>query len=109
MANIEATRDKLIASLREVLPGQTCGDISNVLSPSDGRLWKEATLPYNLRLADSIGPLALVYRECSLGVRVDAHVQLNQLKRYRQPYNAPRNAKSPLSPGRVAIPMLPTL
>jgi FAD/FMN-containing dehydrogenase len=74
MADIEVTREKLIACLREVLPGQTHGAIPKVLGPSDGRLRKEATLPYNLRLADSIGPLALVYRECPLGVRVVAHV-----------------------------------
>lgn len=109
MANIEVPREKLIACLREVLPGQTLGDIPKVLSPSDGRVWKEATLPYNLRLADSIGPLALVYRECPLGVQADAHVQLKQLKRYRQPCNAPRNAKFPPSRGQVVIPMLPTL
>lgn len=63
MADVELVRQSLISCLLGSLPSQTPEGNPSVLSPvSRQGLWEEATLPYNLRLKDSVGPLAVVYR-----------------------------------------------
>jgi hypothetical protein len=62
MKDIEVVRQSLLNCLREALPSTTPEGNPSVLDPSARQVWTEATLPYNLRLADTIGPLALVYR-----------------------------------------------
>jgi hypothetical protein len=64
MANVELVRQSLISCLHGALPAHTPEGYPSVLGPdARGGLWAEATLPYNLRLADTLGPLAVVYRE----------------------------------------------
>jgi len=64
MANIELVRQSLISCLHGAIPAHTPEGYPSVLGPdARGGLWAEATLPYNLRLADTVGPLAVVYRE----------------------------------------------
>lgn len=64
MPDIEETRKTLLTCLWDALPRYTPDGLPAVLDPTSGQgLWAEATLPYNLRLTDEIGPLALVYRE----------------------------------------------
>jgi hypothetical protein len=64
MADIELVRQSLISCLHGALPAHTPEGYPSVLGPdARGGLWAEATLPYNLRLADTVGPLAVVYRE----------------------------------------------
>lgn len=64
MGDIELVRQSLISCLHGSLPSHTPEGHPSVLSP-DARegLWAEATLPYNLRLANTVGPLAVVYRK----------------------------------------------
>lgn len=64
MANVELVRQSLISCLHGAIPAHTPEGYPSVLGPdARGGLWAEATLPYNLRLADTVGPLAVVYRE----------------------------------------------
>lgn len=64
MTSREDIRAALVRCLQEALPSYTSVGYPSVLEPNSGQgLWADATLPYNLRLADSVGPLALVYRE----------------------------------------------
>jgi hypothetical protein len=70
MADVERVRRALLACLRESLPAETPEGHPSVLDPSVGpELWAEATLAYNLRLADAVGPIALVYRMTSTNDR----------------------------------------
>jgi hypothetical protein len=62
MSDLETVRRSLLSCLRESLPTNTPEGNPTVLHPGAGKIWMEATLPYNLRLADVVGPLALVYR-----------------------------------------------
>ena len=62
MDDIEVVRQSLLNCLSQALPLTTPEGNPSVLDPSARQVWAEATLPYNLRLADAIGPLALVYR-----------------------------------------------
>jgi len=63
MADTELVRKSLISCLNHALPSHTPEGHPSVLGPDTrGELWLQATLPYNLRLAGSIGPLAIVYR-----------------------------------------------
>lgn len=65
MSNVELVRQSLISCLHGVLPAHTPEGYPSILGPdSRGGLWAEATLPYNLRLAETVGPLAVVYRTC---------------------------------------------
>jgi hypothetical protein len=64
MTDIELVRSSLLGCLIQALPKDTPEGNPSVLDPNaDSKLWAEATLPYNLRLADTLGPLALVYRK----------------------------------------------
>lgn len=71
MNDIEAVRQSLLNCLREALPLTTPEGNPSVLDPSARQVWTEATLPYNLRLADAIGPLALVYRMYRSSAKTD--------------------------------------
>jgi hypothetical protein len=64
MADIELVRSSLLGCLIQALPKDTPEGNPSILDPNaDSRLWAEATLPYKQRLADTLGPLALVYRK----------------------------------------------
>jgi hypothetical protein len=55
-------RQSLLDCLKKALPTTTPDGLPSVLdSSAKNGLWAEATLPYNLRLAEAVGPLALVY------------------------------------------------
>lgn len=64
MADLDNIRQTLLTCLWDSLPRYTPDGLPTVLDPHSGEgIWHDAILPYNLRLADSVGPLALVYRK----------------------------------------------
>jgi hypothetical protein len=88
------------------LPKSTPEGTPSVLDPTLNKpLWNEATLPYNLRLADAVGPLALVYGKSSCRVEssIKTDDQLRILETLHQQFNVPKKAKYPPYPAQAVI------
>ncbi|ORY23127.1 hypothetical protein BCR39DRAFT_363937 [Naematelia encephala] len=51
-----------------LLPNTAHGD-PTVVSPDDGRVWRDASMPYNTRLTGSISPAAIVYVNTTQSIR----------------------------------------
>lgn len=112
MADIESTRQSLLACLWAALPRYTPDGFPAVLDPTSGQgLWADATLPYNLRLADGVGPLALVYRKPHLsltsGVTTDQMQPRRRMLSQRR-CNVRRRAKYPRFQGPAGTRTAPT-
>lgn len=58
------TRQAVLSCVRSSSSSQQVGELFSVdPEGSTPQQWADASLPYNTRLADEIGPLAIVYRE----------------------------------------------
>lgn len=98
MNDIEVVRQSLLSCLREALPSTTPEGNPSVLDPSARQVWTEATLPYNIRLADAIGPLALVYRMYRSSAKTDRRLMCSShLGRYSCVHPMRQNQQSPSS------------
>lgn len=65
MDHLTSSRQVLVTCLRSASPEYTRDDTPSVIDVTN-ELWPEATLPYNLRLKNSVRPLAVAYRGCFL-------------------------------------------